>query len=284
MAVVATGFFYGVHLGHRKVIEALIREARTRSEQSLVLTFWPHPRTVLQDDARSLRLLTSLEEKTAILKDIGVDEVEVLPFTRDFASMTSEAYLRDIVRDRFSGTAIVLGYDNRIGSDGACADDMAPCAERLGLDVVKCAPLGDISSTRIRNSIASGKVSEAAEMMGRPYCVKGVVVGGHKVGRTIGYPTANMRFYEPLKILPASGAYLTKVRTLEEEYYGMTNVASDGKVETHILGFNEEIYGLDIRIEFLRFLRDERKFQGVDELKKQLDIDMLSCKNIIFGL
>lgn len=284
MAVVATGFFDGVHLGHRKVIETLVRAAKERSDESLVLTFWPHPRTVLQHEARSLRLLTSLDEKKRILYSLGVDRIEVLPFTMDFSSLTAEQYLRDIVCGRFNGKTVIIGYDNRIGRDNLDSDVIAPLAESLGLEVIRCAPFSDISSTKVRACISSGKVEQAAEMLGVPYSLTGVVVSGNMMGRTIGYPTANLRFYEPLKILPAPGAYFTGVFVDGRQYHGMTNVSADAKVETHILGFDAQIYGMDMRLDFLKYLRDERRFQSVDELRKQLDIDLISCRNILFGI
>ena len=138
MAVVATGFFDGVHLGHRLVIDTLLRAAHERGEQSVIVTFWPHPRTVLQKDARELRLLSSLQEKRAMLSELGVDRVEVVPFSREFRSMTAEQYLRDFVKERLGGTAVVLGYDNRMGSDGLPHDAIVPLAQSLGLEVVTC--------------------------------------------------------------------------------------------------------------------------------------------------
>lgn len=284
MAVIATGFFDGVHLGHRKVIDALLASASGRGERSVVLTFWPHPRIALQNDAQSLRLLTSVEEKREMLLSMGVSAVEVLPFDREFASMIAERYLREVVRDRFGGTAVVVGYDNRIGSDNVCAAEIGPLASSLGLDVVNCAPLGDISSTKIRACISSGKVSEAAVMLGRPYSVKGTVIEGNSLGHTIGYPTANMKLDEPLLALPSSGVYYTRVHIGERDFPGMTNVSETGLVETHILGLNERIYGSVISVDFIKYLRAEKKFQSLEELRKQLDIDLFSCKNITFGV
>lgn len=284
MAVVATGFFDGVHLGHRKVIDALLSCARERGEQSVIATFWPHPRAVLQNEARDLRLLMSMEEKEAVLRSLGVDRIEVIPFTHYFASLTSREYLEQFVKGRCSGTTVVLGYDNRIGSDLLECEDLSRAAVEVGLEVVRCAPLGDISSTKIRNCLAAGKLEMANEMLGAPYSLRGVVIPGNQLGRTLGYPTANVRSYEPLKILPMTGAYFTKVKVVGREFYGMTNVGAAGKVETHIFGLAEDIYGLDIELIFLKFMRAEQSFQNTEDLKRQLDIDRMSCQNIIFGL
>lgn len=286
--VVATGFFDGVHLGHRSVIETLLEAARRRSEQSLVLTFWPHPHTVLQKGARELRLLTTLDEKRALLNGLGVDRVEVLPFSRDFAAKSAEQYLRDVVIGRYGGTAIVLGYDNRIGSDGLDSDQVALLAESMGLEVIRpqlVASSGDpVSSTRIRNAVACGDVAGAAQMLGYSYRLHGVVVGGNRIGRTIGFPTANVKLYEPLKLLPGVGAYVTAVEVSGHRYGAMTNIDPQGKIEAHIFGFCEDIYGLDIRVEFLELLRGEKHFESLDALKKQLSLDEEACKKRILAL
>jgi len=284
MAVVATGFFDGVHLGHRKVIDTLLRAAASRSEQSVVLTFWPHPRTVLQNGARELRLITPLEEKKQLLYEMGVDKVEVLTFDMDFASMTAKEYLQKIVIEQYKGTSIVIGYDNRLGCDAMMGEDLEKLVLEMGLKYIPCAPFSDYSSTKIRNCIAAGKIENANSMLGRPYSMKGVVVGGHRLGRTIGYPTANVRFYEPLQILPYTGAYFTEVFVEGKKYYGMTNAGELEKIETHIFDFEDDIYGKDIELKFIKFLRDERSFESIDDLKRQLEIDEMSCRNIFLNL
>ncbi len=286
--VVATGFFDGVHLGHRSVMETLLDAARRRSEQSLVLTFWPHPHTVLQKGARELRLLTTLDEKRALLTALGVDRVEVLPFSRSFAAMSAEAYLREVVIGRYGGSAIVLGYDNRIGSDGLDSDQVASLAASLGLEVIRpklvSTPDGPVSSTRIRSAVAGGDVAGAAQMLGYRYQLHGVVVGGNRIGRTIGFPTANVKLYEPLKLLPGVGAYVTAVEVSGRRYGAMTNIDPNGKIEAHIFGFSEDIYGLDIRVEFFELLRGEKHFDSLDALKKQLALDEEACKNRILAV
>lgn len=167
MAVIATGFFDGVHLGHRKVIETLIATARNRGEEAVVVTFAQHPRTVLGQDAGDLHLLTTLQERVRLLEDLGVDRVEILDFTPELAHLTAEQYLRKIVMERFNGTAIVLGYDNRIGSDNLTTGGVKFVALMLGLEVVTCSAEGDISSTKIRKAIAEGRIEDAERMLGR---------------------------------------------------------------------------------------------------------------------
>ena len=283
--VVATGFFDGVHIGHRKVLGQLVEAARARGGESMVITFWPHPRTVLQKDARSLRLLSSLSEKTALIRSLGVDRVEVLDFSREFCALSCRDYLKEVVRDRFGADAILLGYDNRMGSDCCSPDQAAATAVDLGLEVIRCASIDDggvaISSTRIRKALEEGRVDDAARMLGRPYSLHGVVVAGNRLGRSIGFPTANMQLYEPLKQLPGNGVYLVDVHTLGRDFRGMCNIGVRPTVgenraltiETNIFGFDEDIYGLDIGLDFLARIRGERRFSSLEDLAAQLEKD-----------
>ena len=291
--IATTGFFDGVHLGHRLVIERLVSLARERGDESLVVTFWPHPRAVLQDGARELRLLNSLEEKKELLRSLGVDRVEVLDFTRSFAALTAEQYLREILRDRFGVTTLLMGYDNRLGSDRLTADTLKPIAEGIGMELKELLPLsfrpseasGEISSTQIRTALENGDIASAAEMLGYGYSLKGVVVAGNRLGRTIGFPTANMKLYEPLKLVPGRGVYAVEAEVLGKKYQGMTNIGlrptvggSFTTIETHILDFDEDIYGLPLRITFLRRLRNEIRFPSLAELTRQLEKDRDCCR------
>ena len=292
--VVATGFFDGVHLGHREVIGQLVASAKARGEESAVITFWPHPRMVLRKDARGLRLLSSLTEKKEMLLSLGVDRVEVLDFTREFAALTMEAFLREYVMGLCSGTAVLLGYDNRMGSDCSSPEDLVAVASSLGLDVIK-APLVSsnagyaVSSTKIRTALEVGDMEQAAAMLGYDYSLYGVVVAGNRLGRTLGFPTANMSLYEPLKLVPSDGVYLVRVETAGKQRYGMCNIGvkptvgttNSRTIETNIFNFDEEIYGLPIRLTFLRKIRDERRFADLRELSIQLALDKESCLSII---
>ena len=292
--VVATGFFDGVHLGHRQVIRQLVEAAAVRGVESTVLTFWPHPRNVLQKEARDLRLLTTLQQKKEILLELGVDHVEVLPFTKDFSTMTVEEYLRETVIGKYGGTAILLGYDNRIGCDAKDADHVARIAESMGLEVIRAEMVLSgsgvaVSSTKIRGRLAEGDVAGAADMLGYRYSLLGVVVAGNRLGRTIGFPTANMQLYEPLKLIPANGVYFVKVKTLGRELYGMCNIGcrptvSEGNartIETNIFGFDEDIYGLDMEISFVKKIRDEVRFDSLEALQAQLALDRDTCLGLI---
>ena len=287
--VVTTGFFDGVHIGHRSVIDALVKAASERSDKSTVITFWPHPRTVLQNDARSLRLLSSLSEKKEKLLSLGVDRVEVLDFTKEFSRLTTQEYLSRYVIDRFGARSILLGYDNRIGNAAGSPEDIARIASGLGLEVLRVPAVQEgeltVSSSKIRAALAEGLIEAATSMLGSHYSLHGVVVSGNRLGRTIGFPTANMQLYEPLKLVPAAGAYAVEVETLGSRWRGMANIGVRPTVglglattiETHIFDFDEEIYGLDIRISFVGRLRDEARFGSLEELRKQLETDKARC-------
>lgn len=341
MAVVATGFFDGVHLGHRQVIQTLVSSARQRGEEAIVVTFAQHPRAVLQQDARILRLLNSPQEKEALLRALGVDRVETLSFDRSFARLTAEEYLRTVLCDRLGATLLVLGYDNRLGSDCLGPDALRPLAESLGLEVTIVPPTSAakqfgssplktsgvagplpltmppdkdkspwkgaqgvegqasllarfsgataetadfaaevvISSTKIRACLEEGRVEDAAAMLGYPYGLRGVVVSGKQLGRELGFPTANLRLYDPMKLVPAKGVYLTEVEVLGGHYWGMTNVGD--VIETNIFDFNEDIYGLDLSIRFRRHLRAMRSFDSLDALSAQLAADRDTCRALL---
>ena len=291
--VVATGFFDGVHVGHRLVIEQLVKAAAVRGDESMVVTFWPHPRNVLQKEARSLRLLTTLQEKKDILSGLGVDHVEVMQFTREFSDMTTEDYLR-MLMDRFGVKTVLIGYDNRMGSNADGADQVARTAESLGLEVIRTdmvtSELGyAVSSTKIRERLEAGDVQAALAMLGYDYTLHGVVIAGNRLGRTIGFPTANMQVYEPLKLVPGNGVYFVKVETLGRSLFGMCNigcrptVASGNArtIETNIFGFDEDIYGLDMDVTFIAKIRDEIRFDSLDALRRQLEIDRDHCLSLL---
>ena len=300
--VVTTGFFDGVHLGHRHILSCLKAKAAERGEESLVVTFWPHPRTVLQQDAREFRLLSTLQEKCDLIRSFGIDGVEVLPFTREFAALSARDYLQ-MLGERFNATLLVMGYDNRVGSDHMTGDSLAAsCAKQpvfahgKPVEVTSCAKQPvfahdasrnlAISSTRIREALSAGDVKAACDMLGRPYSLHGVVVAGNRMGRTLGFPTANMKLYEPLKLIPAGGVYAVDVETLGSTFRGMCNIGvrptvGPGNaltVETNIFDFNEDIYGLDIVIRFIARIRDERRFDSLDALRAQLAIDKSACE------
>ena len=278
VAVVTTGFFDGVHLGHRHVIETVVSCARERGQEAVVVTFWPHPRTVLQQDARDFRILTTLEEKKRMLLECGIDRVEVLPFTRSFASLTAREYL-SLLKDKYDASVIVMGFDNRIGCDRLSAKQIQ--------NVIVVDEIGDntLSSTKIRKELKDGNIAQANAMLGYEYEMTGAVVAGNRLGRTIGFPTANMQLYEPVKLVPGNGVYCVEVEVLGARYRGMCNIGMrptvggvSRTIETHILDFDQDIYGLPITLRFERRIRDERKFNSLEELRKQLEQDRDACR------
>ncbi len=295
MVVAATGFFDGVHAGHRAVLQVLKDTAREEGEESAVITFWPHPRNVLQQDASTFRLLNTLEEKKQLILNFGIDHVYVVPFTRDFSQLSTTEFMKEYLVDRFRADTLIIGYDHRLGrSSTASREELAALAASVGLRtrIVEEVHCGDrkVSSTQIRNAIAAGEVQEAAGMLGYRYSLLGVVVAGNKLGRTMGFPTANMELYEPLKIVPANGVYAVEVEVLGQRHGGICNIGTRPTVgsgnartiETNIFDFNDDIYGLDLRINFIARLRDEHRFASLDELRHQLEADRRQA-SVYFG-
>ena len=331
MAVIATGFFDGVHLGHRLVLDTLVSCARKKGQEAIVVTFKQHPRVVLQQDASMLRLLNSPEEKRTLLMAAGIDRVEYVDFTPAFAALTTREYLQ-FLKDRFGATTIILGYDNRIGSDQLDPEKTSLIAKELSLDTVvvgECnavdgscpgktvstlgrvrgrgplpeavggmersgsfagqATIGSaISSTKIRRALQEGDVCLAAQMLGYRYMMSGEVVHGNKIGRTLGYPTANISLAEPLKMIPGNGVYLVEAEVDGRNFWGMANIGVRPTVggvsltvETHIFDFSEDIYGHTLTIRFATRLRGEQKFASLDELKKNLAADEVRCREML---
>ncbi len=283
MVVAATGFFDGVHLGHRKVLGSLCDIARSEGKRSAVISFWPHPRSVLQQEAYNLRLLNTSEEKEALLKGIGIDDIIYIPFTKEFSKLSTKEFMQQYLIDKYNVSVLVIGYDHRLGNNiSESQQQMISTAESLGLRVVRVSEFlmddNIISSTKIRKLLQRTDVEGAARFLGYNYFIKGVVVSGNRIGRTIGFPTANMKLYNPLKEVPGNGVYAVYVSVLGRRYIGITNIGTrptvgngnECTIETHILDFNEDIYGLDISVEFVSKIRDERKFASLDDLKVEL--------------
>lgn len=294
MAVAATGFFDGVHLGHRQVIGQMCAVAREKGEESMVVTFWPHPRSVLQQDADRLRLLTTLQEKRERCFSYGVDRFEILPFTREFSRLSAEAFVRGYLAERLGVTTLILGYDHRLGHDRFdTPEQMMELVARCGVEPVRVDAFsmdqGAVSSTKIRKLLCAGDVVATEAMLGYRYGLCGVVVAGNRIGRTLGFPTANMQLYEPLKLIPADGVYAVWVDVLGQRCKGVCNIGvrptvgrGDARtIETHILDFDQDIYGLDLRIEFSARLRDERRFESLDALSQQLRLDSRKTDEIL---
>lgn len=294
MTVAATGFFDGVHLGHKKVIGKVCHLAKAQGVKSQIITFWPHPRSVLQQEAYNLRLLTTLEEKKALFKAIGVNKVTVLEFTKQFSHLSTEEFIEQYLKKKCGVTTLVIGYDHKIGHNPneSQADMIATCRAH-GLKVVRVEEFifsqEIVSSTKIRRLLEQGDIALANSYLGYRYSLKGVVVSGNRLGRTIGYPTANLKLYEPLKLVPAKGVYAVYAEVNKKTYKGFCNIGlrptvgqnSELTIETNIFDFDEDIYGLDLKLRFVARLRDERKFAGLEALKAQLASDKLTALSIV---
>jgi riboflavin kinase/FMN adenylyltransferase len=293
--VASTGFFDGVHLGHAKVIETLVERARKDKCTSVVVTFWPHPRNVLRQDASRLRLLTSLREKEALLYSMGVDKVVVIDFTKQLSTLTAEEFIKEHLIKELDVETMIVGYDHRIGSKSIekKGDDLCDVCNSLGLNAIKVSAVSDefgtISSTYIRHLIQTGGIERANTLLGYRYGLEGVVVSGRGMGKKIGYPTANIQLYEPLKLIPENGVYAIMAEVEGVVYKGVCNIGirptfSDGDhitIESNLLDFDENIYGLTLKIEFVGRIRDEKCFSSLTMLQEQLAKDTKCARELL---
>lgn len=284
--VVTVGTFDGVHHGHRKLMETVVHKATKRNARSVVVTFDPHPREIINPGKGGIKLLTTLKERCEILEDLGIDVLCVIPFDRDFSLLTSEEFVRNIIHDKIGVSEFVIGYDHHFGRDReGTIDTIENLGKELGFDsyVVSKQEMGDvtISSTVIRKTLAEdGKVKKAADYLGREYLLNGIVMHGDERGRTIGYPTANLKPEHENKVIPKNGVYAVKVRVENEWFGGMMNIGvrptfedPERTIEVNIFDFNREIYGDTIQVRFVDRIRDEIKFEGIEQLKDQLESD-----------
>lgn len=283
MAVVATGFFDGVHLGHKAVIETLLKTSKERGEQSLVVTFWPHPRIVLERDVEGFRLLSSLSEKIECIKQLGVDKVEVIDFTREFASMTGEEYVQ-MLKEQYGATAMVLGYDNRMGSDFREYEQlskMIPCVRVEAVPLV--AGSIEMSSSMVRRALEDGDVELASMVLGRYYSLSGKIVHGEGRSRSVSFPTANIEVEDEYKAVPAPGVYASFAYLDGKKYESMTNINYAGKIETHIIKFYDNIYGKNLSVQFVAKMRDEMDFSSLLDVRAQLLVDLEHSLTLLQG-
>jgi len=296
--VVTLGTFDGVHLGHRKVLERLKEIAAQTGGETVIFTFHPHPRQVLYPGEHNLRLLNTLAEKTELLEQAGVDHLVVFPFTRAFAELSYRQFVHDILVDRLNTSCLVVGYDHKFGKDRqgdfhylqACAEKYHFRVERL--DVLLSNEL-EISSTRIREALESGDIQKANRFLGYPYSLHGRVVEGRKVGRLIGFPTANIEADEVTKLIPGYGVYAVWANLSGTVRPGMLNIgirptfaqnADERSIEVHLFDFDELIYGCNITLYFQEKLRDELKFPDKEALIRQLHLDRQAARNILDSL
>ena len=292
--VVTVGTFDGVHTGHRVLMETVVKKAEKRNARSVVVTFDPHPREIINPGKEGIKLLTTLKERAEILNDLGVDILLVIPFDRDFSLLSSEEFVRDIIYEKVGVSEFVIGYDHHFGRDReGTIDTLKKLGKELQFDtyVVSKQEMGEvtISSTVIRKTLSEeGDVKQASEYLKRAYLLNGIVMHGDERGRKIGYPTANIKAEHKNKVIPKNGVYAVKVRVENTWFSGMMNIGVrptfDGEVKTlevNIFDFDKEIYGDTIQVRFIDRIRDEVKFSGVEELKAQLASDKKEALEIL---
>ncbi|WP_395063319.1 bifunctional riboflavin kinase/FAD synthetase [Flavobacterium sp.] len=280
-SVVTIGTFDGVHIGHKKILEKIIDSAKKNNFQSVVLSFFPHPRMILQDNS-VIKLLNSVEEKTLLLEKAGIDNLIIHPFNQEFSRLSAEDFVKDVLINKLNVQKIIIGHDHRFGRNRtANIDDLILYGKQFGFEVeqISAQQINEnaVSSTKIRNAILDGNILLANNYLGYNYFFSGNVVKGKQLGRTIGFPTANIEIKEDYKLIPKNGVYIVKSSYKEKVIYGMMNIGTrptvDGKdqtIEVNFFNFNEDIYDEKITIELLDFIRDEQKFENLDGLKKQL--------------
>ncbi len=285
--VVTIGMFDGIHLGHRHLIASVVGHAKDCRGESVIITFWPHPRIVLKQDTQSLRFITTMEEKTQMMSELQVDHLVLLPFTMQLAAMSADEFVEKILVRSVGIYHLVMGFNHHFGKGRSSNyDDYASLARKYGFYISRENAI-DIhglhcSPPVIRESLTKGDVSSANLLLGYQYRLVGHVLGGNRLGRTLGYPTANVELEDDSKLVPANGVYACHVHTEGQNYFGMLNIGkrptihnNTGKssIEVHILDFNHDIYSEIIVIEFIRRMRDEHKFASLEALKEQLAID-----------
>jgi riboflavin kinase/FMN adenylyltransferase len=292
-SVITVGTFDGVHAGHRAIIDTVASKAKERDARSVLVTFDPHPRNIINPDA-GIKLLTTLQERAEILEELGIDAMVVIPFDRDFSLLSSEEFIRDIIHKKIGVSEFVIGYDHQFGRNReGTIETIERLGKELGFDsyVVSKREVGEktVSSTAIRKAISEdGKVEQAAEFLQRPYRLNGTVVHGDKRGKEIGFPTANIKPEHSNKIIPKDGVYAVKVRINGDWYDGMMNIGTrptfDGKVQTlevNLFNFDKDIYGKEVQVRFFNRIRNEKKFDGINELVEQLKQDKNQAKELL---
>uniref|UniRef100_UPI00404B047A bifunctional riboflavin kinase/FAD synthetase n=1 Tax=Fulvivirga sp. TaxID=1931237 RepID=UPI00404B047A len=292
-AVVTSGTFDGVHVGHQQILKRVNEVAKANNGESVLITYWPHPRLVLYPDDTELRLLNTFEEKADLLREQGIDHLLRIPFTKEFSQLTSEQFIQKVLIQTINTKKLVIGYDHRFGNNREGRfEQLKANSVNYGFEVEEI-PKQEVdhvgvSSTKIRNSLLQGEVDQAKDLLGSEYSMVGRVVKGEKIGRIIGFPTANLEIEMRHKLIPADGAYAVKVVSNRTTYNGMLNIGYrptvNGKVksiEVHIFDFANDIYGENLKILFVKRIRAEQKFADIEALKTQLEIDKKESLKIL---
>lgn len=292
--VLTIGTFDGVHVGHQKIIDQLNQEAKTIGGESVLFTFYPHPRMVLFPDSHGLKLIQTQDEKMEKLKKMGLQNVIVFPFTFEFSRLTALEFVRDYLVNQLHVKKLVIGYDHQFGKnrEGSLSylKSIAPTYDFQVIEIpAQEIDEVNVSSTKIRQAILEGDIRRANHFLGDPFELSGTVVKGNALGRTIGFPTANIAIDSELKLLPGDGVYAVKVKIDDQLHGGMLNIGKrptlggdlERSIEVNIFDFQKDLYGQKITVHFLTKCRDEKKFNGIEELKAQLKNDEETVRHIL---
>ncbi|MDO1450917.1 bifunctional riboflavin kinase/FAD synthetase [Rhodocytophaga aerolata] len=284
-AVVTSGTFDGVHVGHQKILARLREVARLHQGETVVITYWPHPRLIVSTDSADLKLLSTIDEKIELLDKHQIDHLVIIPFTKEFSQLSSKEFITQILVEKIGTQKLVIGYDHRFGKNREGSfEHLIQNASTYGFEVEEI-PRQDIddvgvSSTRIRHALMEGNIHIANEYLGSPYTLSGRVVAGDQIGRQLGFPTANIHLEQAYKLVPMDGIYAVKVAHLDKLYQGMLYIGSrptiDGKmrsIEVNIFDFNQTIYGDRLAIYFMELIRKDQKFDNMHALQVQLQKD-----------
>ncbi len=292
-AVVTSGTFDGVHFGHQTILKRVTQIAKKNNGESVLITYWPHPRLVLYPDDTDLKLLNTFEEKAELIREQGIDHLLRIPFTKEFSKLSSEEFIQNILVHSISTKKLVIGYDHRFGNNREGRfEQLKANSAKYGFEVEEI-PKQEIehvgvSSTKIRQALFAGEVDKACDLLGKEYTVSGRVVKGEKIGRMIGFPTANLEVDAEHKLIPADGAYAVTAQIQSKEYKAMLNIGirptvggTSKTIEVHIFDFNDDLYGENVKVSFRKRLRAEKKFPDVEALKEQLTEDRKNAQKIL---
>jgi riboflavin kinase/FMN adenylyltransferase len=292
-AIVTQGTFDGVHIAHQAILKQLKEIARNKGGETVLITFDPHPRTILFPEDHGLQLLNTPDEKIALLEKEGIDHLVILPFTKEFSRLSSLDFIKNILIDGIGTKYLVIGYNHRFGKNREGSfEHLKDFAPEYGFEIMEISAQDldevAVSSTKIRTALLHGDVSLASRFLGKPYSLAGKVIEGKQLGRTIGYPTANIKIQHDLKLVPQDGVYAVWVWIQNNKYGGMLNIGQnptvEGKersIEVNIFDFSESIYNQIISVQFVDKLRDEVKFNSLEELKSSLYMDKLQTLQIL---
>jgi riboflavin kinase/FMN adenylyltransferase len=293
--IVSIGIFDGVHIGHKKIIDRLNELAIKYKGESVLITLWPHPREILKPDNNNSLLLTTREEKECLLEKSGIHNLITLPFTKEFSQISFRDFVKDYLIDRIKVRHLVIGYNHHFGKDRkGDFKYLKNISEEYGFSVEQLRPVifqkSYVSSSLIRRNLEKGKIETANILLGYNYFINGKVIIGDRIGRRLGYPTANIKLNDSHKLLPKNGVYAVKVRMDQNEYNGMLYIGTspttkgdlyNRTIEVHIIDFKGEIYNKEISINFIGRIRDEKKFRNEEELIDQLNSDKYKILNIL---